>query len=280
MPFIKPTGVNRLTRIHIVGETGSGKSTALGTFPGPRVIVSMPGEHGYGSIKHKDAEDPKYVDPETTLLVYQADKLSPNPASAQVVRDVEKALYEAANMPGLQTLCIDGLHKLLDYAMDDITAGNWFEGSVVKDQKGNLEDTVPPTAYGQLARWLRGFLNPLIQSKVPYIVFTSWDADKAVRKAKPGEHWSQVEKAKLPALIGEAARTILGEFGVTIHASKGTWFDANGKELGKGFRWQTKSDGGTLAAQIKAPPEVVEKIPKFVEAKWPTLASYLGLNAS
>ena len=280
MPFVKPEGVNRLTRIHIVGETGSGKSTALGTFPGPRVIVSMPGEHGYGSIKHKDAEDPKYVDPETTLLVYQADKLTPNPSSAQVIREVQKALYEAAATPGLQTLCVDGLHKLLDYAMDDITGGNWFEGSEVRDKSGSGEDIVAPSAYGQLARWLRGFLNPLIQSKVPLIVCTSWDADKPTRKAQLGEHWSKVPKAKLPALIGEAARTVIGEFGVTVHASKGTWYDAAGKEIGKGFRWQTKSDGGTLAAQIKAPPEVVEKIPKYVEAKWPTLASYLGLSAS
>lgn len=134
---------------------------------------------------------------------------------------------------------------------------------------------MPPAVWGQAERWMSGYLNVVKQSAVPYVVFTSWDADKRVRRAKTGEHWSAVPTAKTPALMGPLARTILGEFTVTLHSSRGR-LQPNDSEAT--WRWQTKPDAAVLGCGIKAPSDVVERIPKFIKAEWSILAECLGVH--
>lgn len=257
----------------IDGEPNSGKTVSLLTFPTPSLVMSYPGEGGYDSLPAND--------PNVTVLVWATDKLTVKPDSTQVIREVEKATVEALKTPGLQTFCGDGLHKLMAYAMDALSGGAFFEGLETKTATGQNADVLDPRVFGQAERWLFGYLNTVKQSSVPYVVFTCWDADKQERKAQKakGEKWSDIPTKRLPALFGQTAKNIMGEFSVVVHASKGT-IDSTKTPPLRGYRWQTKADGDVWGCGVKGPVEVVEKIPKFVEAKWPALASYLGLSAS
>lgn len=269
MPFITPgpSTVSR-TRVLINGAPNSGKTTSLLTFPGPRVILSYPGEGGYDSIPDHD--------PLTTKLVYVSDKLVSNPNSSQIITEVEKATVQALQVPGLQTFCGDGLHKLMAYVMDALSGGEYFAGSEVKTESAQNTSVLDPRVWNQAERWLANYLAVVKQSAVPYVVFTAWDADKQERKAQKvkGEKWSDMPTSRMPALPGSMGRTVLGEFSVVVHASKGVIDAQKGV---KGYRWQTKSDGDVMGAGIKTPVEIGEKIPKFVKADWRELAAYLGV---
>ena len=268
MPFIKPTDTGkRRTRVLINGDTGSGKTHSLMSFPAPRIIMSLPGEEGYATLPEDD--------PETTVLVWGAGKMGET--SLSIINEVEREMVKALNTPGLQTLALDGLHKFSAYVMDAMSNGAFFEGLKVKTESKGDADVLDPRVWGQSDRWITSFLNIARQSAVPYMVATAWDADKQERKTRQGEKWTDVPTRKLPALYGSMARTVMGEFAVTVHASKGRLTEGATEKV---FRWQTQPDGQVMGAGIKAPPHVVEKIPKFVKADWPTLEAYLRVAPS
>lgn len=256
----------------INGEPNSGKTTALLTFPGPRVVLSYPGEGGYDTLPDND--------PTTTKMVYISDKLTTTAPSSQIITEVEKATVAALQTPGLQTFCGDGLHKLATFVMDAMSGGQYFEGATIRTESASNTNVLDPRVWGQTERWLFNYLHIVKQSAVPNVVFTCWDQEKAERKAKPGEQWSTLTQHRMPALPGNIARTIMGEFTVIVNASRGKYTDhKTGKETAdRGYRWQTKSDGDVWGCAIKAPVGVVEKIPKFVKADWRELAAYLGVT--
>jgi hypothetical protein len=262
MPFIQPTDSSkRRTRVLINGETGMGKTHSLMTFPGLRAVLNCPGEEGYGTLPEND--------PQTLVWAFQA---GPKDTSLSIVNEFEREMVKILATPGLQTFCLDGIHKLMAYVMDAMSGGAFFEGLKVQTASGSNTETLDPRTWGQAERKMTDLLNIARQSAVPYFVATCWDADKQERKTKPGEQWSAVPTKKLPALYGNIARTVMGEFSVTVHASKGKLKDTDTERT---YRWQTQPDGMVMGAQIKAPPEVTAKVPKYVKADWPTLASYL-----
>lgn len=263
MAFVKPTDQGkRRTRVLINGETGSGKTQSLMTFPGPRVVLVYPGEGGYGTLPD--------ADPETTVLAWEAGGL--NESSLSVINAVEKETAKWLGTPGLQTFCGDGLHKFMAYIMDAMSNGAFFEGLKVKTESKGDTEVLDPRVWGQAERWLIGYLNMVRQSNVPFVAITCWDSDKQERKTKVGEKWTEVPTKKLPALYGSMARTIMGEFSVTVHADKRRLKPTDVQES---FVWQTRADGEVMGAGIKAPPEVVEKIPKYIPQDWSTLSKWL-----
>jgi len=269
MPFDAPTGLaKRRTRVLINGEPNSGKTTSLLTFPSPRVVMNFPGEKGYDTLPQDN--------PETMVRVYAPDKLAVKANSAQILAEVEKATVQLLATLGLQTFCGDGLHKLMAYAMDAMSGGAYFAGDPTQTASGANPDVLDPRVFGQAERWLFGYLNTVMQSPVPYVVFTCWDADKPERKASKakGEKWSDIPTHRMPALFGQTSKSIMGEFSVVVHASKGM-IDPKAVPPVKGWRWQTKPDLDVFGCSIKAPQGISEKIPKFVPASWPELSKYL-----
>jgi len=265
MPFIQPADpLKRRTRVLINGETYSGKTHSLLSFPGPRIVMNYPGEEGYDTLPRED--------PQTTVLVWASQKL--NDTSLATINEVEKETMKALQVPGLQTFAGDGLHKLMAYVMDAMSGGAFFEGLRVKTESNKDPEVLDPRVWGQAERWMIAYLNMARQSSVPYVVFTCWDADKQERKTKQGEEWSKVPTKKMPALYGSMARSILGEFAVTVHTGKRRLKATDTEES---YVWQTKPDGEVMGAGIKAPAEVVAQIPKYVKADWPTLAAYLNV---
>ena len=265
MPFTQPTDpATRRTRVLINGAPNSGKSTSLLTFPGKRVIVSCPEERGYDVIPQND--------PDTVSLMYEADQLTKNPTSTQVVEEVRKVILAVirGEYGVVQTLAIEGLHKLHARILDDLSGGEFFGGAVTGGKDG-----MDPRTYGGAERKLFEFLSLACHSTIPIVVFTAWDEHEADRKALPGENWNVIPTHKMPALYGKTATRIMGEFSVVVHASKGK-LTATDKEAV--YRWQTKAQGDVWGCGIKAPVALVEKIPVFIPQHWPTLAGYLGLG--
>lgn len=276
MPFTSPTDPQtRRRRALIIGETGSGKTAAFRTFPGPKFVMIFPGEKGQDTLLKGDGTP---IDADMTVRVCENADASGKQmeTSTAVIEQVRKETIAAlrGDYGPITTFCGDGLHKLNGYVLDALSGGQFFAGSEVKTASNQNPDVLDPRVFGQAERWLFDYLSLVNQArKLPYAVFTSWDADKAVRKASKalGEKWQDMPTAKMPALFAGASRNVIGEFGCVLHASVGK---VEGVE-GNVHRWQTKADSKVIGCQIKAPAEVVEKVPKFVRADWRELAKYL-----
>ena len=275
MPFVVPT-VRR--RILITGETGSGKSNALRTFPGPKLVLVFPGEKGQDTLLKADGSP---LDDDTTVRVWQNEGEKP-PLSTQVIEDVRKETIAALKTPGLVTFAGDGLHKLYEYVMDAKSGGEYFAGSPFKTESKMDTQVVDPRVSMQAEHWLTDYLSLICLSKVPYVVVTMWDKDAGVRKAKTvdgkKEKWQDIPTFKMPALYSGASRKVLGEFGYQMHASV-QWKRvevAPGKfERQRLFRWQTAPDDEVGACGVKIDSKVANTIPKFISADWRELAKYV-----
>ena len=261
---------SRRRRVFIVGETGAGKTASFRTFPGPKFVLVFPGEKGSDTLLKGDGSP---IDADMTVRTWENDEKQ---NSSAVIEQVRKETIAAlrGDYGQITTFCGDGLHKLNGYVLDALSGGQFFAGSEVKTASNQNPDVLDPRVFGQAERWLFDYLSLVNQArKLPYAVFTAWDADKAVRKASKalGEKWQDMPTAKMPALFAGASRNVIGEFGVVLHASVGK---VEGVE-GNTYRWQTKADSKVIGCQVKAPAEVVEKIPKFIKADWRELARYL-----
>lgn len=275
MAFVTPT-VRR--RILITGETGSGKTHSLRSFPSPKVVLICPGEKGQDTLLKYDGTP---LDADTRVIVWENDPSKPITSTA-VIEEVRKQLFALVKEP-IQTLAIDGFHKLYEYAMDAKSGGEYFAGSPFKTESRNDTQVVDPRVSSQAEHWMTDTLSIALLSRIPYVVVTVWDADKGTRKAKTGpdgkkEKWTDIPTYKMPALYSGASKKLLGEFGISVHATRATWREkkADGSFATiTGFRWQTQPDNEVGACQIKGEGERVQAIPKFVNADWRELAKYL-----
>lgn len=275
MAFVTPT-VRR--RILITGETGSGKTHALRSFPSPKVILVCPGEKGQDTLLKYDGTP---LDSDTRVIVWENDPSKPITSTA-VIEEVRKQLFALVKEP-IQTLAIDGFHKLYEYAMDAKSGGEYFAGSPFKTESRNDTAVVDPRVSAQAEHWMTDTLSIALLSRIPYVVVTCWDTDKGTRKAKvladgKKEKWQDVPTFKMPMLYSAASKKLLGEFGISVHASRSTWREK--KSDGSfasvtGYRWQTQPDNEVGACAIKGDSRVTAAIPKFVPADWGELAKYL-----
>ena len=261
----------------ITGETGSGKTHALRSVPGPKIVLVFPGEHGHDSLCQSDGTP---LDPDMQVLVWEHDAKK---GSTQVIEEVRKETLKALATPGLVSFCGDGFHKLYEYVMDALSGGNFFEGAPIKTESREDTFVVDPRVASQAEHWMSDYLTMVCQSKVPYVFMTVWDKDTGVRKANKElkEKWTDIPQHKMPALYSAASRRILGQFGICVHASarriRGKAIpDKPGKfEVVREFRWQTQPDAEVGACAVKGDAAVTAKIPKFVPADWRELAKYL-----
>lgn len=273
MAFVQPT-VRR--RILITGETGSGKTHALRTVPGPKVILVSPGEHGHDTLCKPDGSP---LDLDTQVLVWQHEEKK---TSSQVIEEVRKETIKTLLTPGLVSFCLDGYHKTHEYVMDALSGGEFFKGSPFKTESQQDQAVVDPRIASQAEHWMSDYLTMICQSPVPYVFVTMWDKDTGVRRAKSTpdgkkEKWTDIPQHKMPALYSAASRRILGQFGICVHASTLTKrVQANGAwSTVREFRWQTQPDNEVGACAVKGDAELTAKIPKYLPADWRELAKYV-----
>lgn len=282
MPFVQPT-VRR--RVLITGETGSGKTRSLRTFPGPKIILNCPGEFGQDTLLKGDGSP---LDDDTKVIVWESDPEKPITSTA-IVEDFRRMLFRIAQGKEgpCHTLAIDGIHKAYEYMMDAKSGGEYFAGSPFKTESRNDSQVVDPRVSAQAEHLLADTLSIVHLSRIPIVVVTIWDKGTGIRKAKvqgdgTKEKWQDIPQHAMPALYSNASRKILGQFGVCVYASVATKKVekvVNGVKQfvsERQWRWQTQPDAEVGACAVKGDDGIVTTIPKFIPADWNELAKYVG----
>lgn len=247
--------------IWITGPPNSGKSTSLCTLPRPLGIISLPGEKGHASLPYGDG---------ITTLVWQDDGAPIQARNTlyymRIWREVEQATLDLINGKHgpLAAIAVDGMHKL--YAIGLAIASDGESAKVQSafkpNERGGLEGDFDPRCYGKSHTLIWEYTNLVASSKVPWRVMTSW---AEMEKDDPDDQSKNASKHLLPDLPGKAARKVLGEVGIVLHAL----VDAKG-----GHVWQTKPGGKVAGAGIKGQRDVVAKVPVFIPQDFAVLASY------
>jgi hypothetical protein len=253
--------------IWVAGPPNSGKTTSLRTCEKPLGVISVPGEKGHSSapygegVTHLRWEDDGVETSKRNTLYYM-----------KIWREVEGATLDMINgkYGQLQTIVIDGIHKLYDIALaiatdcESAVLQSAFEYTVDTKGKEVLKGEFDPRCYGKSHKIIFQYVNMVASSKVPTRIFTSWSKmkkdDKKDTSRNAAEHL-------MPALPGEAGQMVLGEVGVTLHAK----VNAKGE-----YVWQTKPGGDVAGAGIKGQIGVVDKIPMYVPQDFQVLAATIA----
>lgn len=262
---LKQTSTPDYGCIWIAGPPNTGKTTSLRTATKPMGIISVPGEKGHSSIPYGEG---------VTALIWEDDGTPTKDRNTlyymKVWREIETATLDMMNgkYGALQTLVIDGIHKLYAIGLAIATDGesarlqSAFETTVNDKGKEVLKGEFDPRCYGKSHNLMWEYVNMVASSKVPTRVFMSWaDMDKDDKN----DTSKNAAQHMMPDLPGKAARRVLGEVGVTLYAK----IDAKGQ-----YVWQTKPAGDVAGAGIKGQIGVVDKVPLYIPQDFQVLAGY------
>lgn len=255
MGFEKRTTQGDFRRVLLVGPPNSRKTTSLLTFPRPIHIMSYPGEKGYETI-------PTNLDGAHSYIWTTPEVGKPESATSTVstVRKETVKIISGGYGP-INTFAGDGLHKLYGTILDSVTDGAFSKG-----------EEFEPKLYGRAAQWFLDYLDLVMHSKVPYVVFTVWPEHEKDRKKSPGEKDSDVPSHIYPDLPGRMAKRIMGEFNVVVYCT----LKRPKPGEPEAAVWQTRPSGEVWGCQIKGPEPIVSRIPLYVPAEWPVLEQYLS----
>ena len=126
-----------------------------------------------------------------------------------------------------------------------------------------LEGEFDPRCYGKAHRLIWEYVNLVAASNVPWRVFTSWSE---LEKDDPTDKSLNGPSHIMPDLPGKAARRVLGEVSVVLHAT------TNAKNE---YVWQTKPGQKVWGAGIKGNAEVVAKVPAMIPQDFAGLDKWL-----
>jgi hypothetical protein len=250
MGFIRPDAdawKRTMSRVLVSGGPNTGKTRSLITCKRPVYVISYPGEGGTNSIPQEEGIMP-------LMWVDDADSRA---SSRAVVDEVRASTIEMITSENCVTFFGDGIHKLYEYFLDTVTAGDYF--------RGNEFDTI---LYQRAHVKFMEYIKLVRESAVPYVFFTAWDArdpDKPELKSKSPMH-------VYPDLPGKMSRRIMGEFSIVI-ASHATPSAFVGKP--PRFYWQLKANSEVHGAMIKIDPRIAEHLPAEVDQDWQALERLL-----
>jgi len=153
---------------------------------------------------------------------------------------------------------IDGLQKYAEATLGWMSGGRCFTDEAFNGMQ------VYPKAQGAVVEFM---LKLMAQEQLDYVSFTTWadyekdkDTDpdpKKMNDPKPPRH-------QWPDLMGKLAKRVVGMCSTVFSVSDGV-----------NFKWQTKAAGDIQGCGLKGLPEIVSKIPLYVEQDWPKLEAML-----
>jgi hypothetical protein len=238
------------SRVLICGEPDTGKTTSFRTWDKPLHIVVMPGELGSASLprgpgiwhhrlpRPEDGKPRAYGAEWTHVMT--------------MCRDIVSGRHGQ-----VATIAIDGLHKLYELALAAVTNGLSAGATDFEARK-------------YLPAWnvFKQFLDMVNNSSVPNVVMTCW-----IRYGKedPTDRGKDAAQEQIPALAGQQAQKLLGEFSVKLVSVD------EGAGAGRQFKWVTQPTAKIRAAGIKGPLDVTAKIPPRVPQDWQAMKPLLGL---
>ena len=246
-------------RLLIQGGPNSGKTASVcNTWPRPLHIIVAPGEMG-------DATIPRGVEG-LTPHVWSDDPIE-KMSSANVIIAVETLAWEilGGKHGPVESFCFDGFHKYYGYVLDWLSGGALFKGEEIG---GGGDQWASARIYNRAREHARYFVQRVNASPVPNVVWTCWDGKEADDPGKRGSP-SHI----FPNLPGAAAKEFMGEFGLVVH-SRIHW----GQRQPKGpapAKWQLIPEGEVWGAAVKAPIQVIEKLPVYCDQSYPVLKKLL-----
>ena len=258
MAYITPPteiAQTRRRRLLIVGKSGTRKTTAILSSPGPVAVINYPGELGYDTLPDNDPNLYKRVWSEET---------SKSMAAGKVIQAIEAEALQIIASGKYRSLWLEGLHHFVTFCLDDVTDGAFLRG-----------EDFEPKQYGMAYRMVFDHIARLSNTNVPVIGWTCWAEQKNERAKRPGEKDTDVPKKILAALPGQLPHQIRGRFSVMLYQSLHVRKDKNNvpvkNERGEIIRdalWQTRDTGDVLCSGLKGPAAVVERIPTLIPADY------------
>lgn len=246
-------------RIYVHGAPNNGKTKAIvRTAKRPIRMINSPGETGYASIPTDDPEI-------TTWPLFD-----PTQKSDKILKEVEGAVASSIKDGKFKdgTLVFEGVHNIMDYVMDTITGGAYFDG-----EKPDW------SAFGLCYHWMDMFISKLMVNNVENVIFTGWSKEKGERKARKGEKPDDIPQIIGPNMLGEYSRTIIGRIPLVFHQTLKLVKDSKGNKIldrdgnaTYAAAWQTRPYGRVQGVGIKGPDKVIERMPLFIPADYTNLA--------
>lgn len=251
--------------IWVEGPPNSGKTTSLRTIPGRVGVLSLPGEKGGASIPYG---------PNVIAFVWEDDGTPTKDRNTvyyqRIWREVEQKTIEliTGKYEPIDAIVADGMHKLYQLGLAIATDGESEKlqsaFKEVQTERGvRLEGDFDPRCYVKSHRLIWEYVNMVAAARVPWRIFTSWAEQE---KDDPDDTSRNASKHLMPDLPGKAARRVLGEVGIVLHAC----LSAKNE-----YVWQTKPGGKVYGAGIKGNTEVVAKVPTFVPQDFAALEKLL-----
>lgn len=240
-------------RTLIVGGPNTRKTTSLATWPKPLHALVAPGEAGASSL-------PPTAD--THVYTWEQDLAKPESAGTVLaaVRKLTVEILSGTHGP-VQTFALDGLHKLYDLVLDDVTEGASTSG-----------DDFEPKLYSRAHARMLDYLKLVKTSAVPYVVFTVWDGTEVLAEYLGGKADSKAPRGIYPELPGKMAKRVMGEFPIVLYAE----LDQPPMAVMVGRTevnawWRLLPTRDTRAAGVKLPPSVAMSLPARVPQDWSKL---------
>ena len=250
MPFKQVANTSRTPRrVLIQGAPNTGKTHSFLTWPRPAHYIALPGEKGSDTI-------PTGL-PDLTAHFWESDP-GEKTSSQAVIQAVDRLVFDtlAGKQGEVVSLMLDGLHKYYDHVLNMATGGAYFNG-----------EEFEPKLYARAHEHFKYFLDRVLTTAVPYIVCTSWDG----READKPELKSMSPTHIFPDFPGKMAKRIMGEFPIVMYAT--IKYTQEGKV--EGATWQLRPQGSVWGAAVKAPLEVVERLPLTIPQDFKVLEKVL-----
>lgn len=260
MPYTTPTTkIASITRMMIQGPPNSGKTNSVcQTWPRPLHIQVAPGEYG-------DATIPR--DQEGLVPHIWQDDVAGKLNSSVVLEAVETTAFEilGGKYGPVESFCFDGYHKYYGYVLDFVSGGALFKGEILG---GDGDQWASARIYNRARERARWFVQKVNASPVPNIVWTCWDGREADEPGKKG-----TSSHIFPNLPGAAAKEFMGEFGLVVH-SRILWGQRQPHRLAPA-KWQLIPEGEVWGASVKAPADVIARLPVYCEQSYTELQAIL-----
>ena len=247
----------KFRRVLLSGDPNTGKTTSLRTWPSPIVGIVYPKERGSSSLSMTATDG----GPITALLSADLDVTKPQDWAAEWSLLRQTTIDILAGKHGqARTFFGDGIHKAYQIALASVCGGANFTGAEF-DAK----------VYSKSHNKFWEYVGMIVDSGVEHVVLTCWSApeqDNALDQSTDGKK----NRHNKPALPGQGANLVLGEFAITLTSK------LEGVGGGAQYLWQTKAGGYNWGSNMKLPAEVIEKlqIKREVPQDWTKLDAQIS----
>lgn len=239
-----------IRRTLVVGGPNTRKTSSLVTWPKPIHVIGFPGEKGMVSLPLTEG---------VHAYVYEHEAGQPAESPAKVLKDIRQTTIDilSGKYGECKTFAGDGIHKLYEVFLDDVSDGASSKGEEFEAK-----------LYSQSHAGFLDYLKLVLQSTVPYAVFTVWDGTEILDPLG----LNTKNKALYPDLPGKLAKRIMGEFPVVLYADVGI---STAPGVPAPASWRLVPNALVRGCGAKIPAAIAKQLPPVVPQDWARLEPIL-----